>query len=83
MQANEIRDGLDDYAAEREEQDARAALIDWAVEALDTNDGLEDAGYGAYVRQQLTLAQRRARAAGVFDDQPDEALWLTMHRRER
>jgi len=82
MKLDAINEGLLDYAIEREEQDAREDWVTLALCALDPIDE-EDCGLGAYVRAELAKAHRRCLSAGVFDDQPGEALWLTMHRRER
>lgn len=84
MKLNKIDEGLADHAYEREELDARENLIAWATEAsAPIDEDEEDCGFGAYARTELRKAHRRARTAGVFDDQPGEAEWMTMHRRER
>lgn len=86
MKLDRLAEGLVDYAIEREERDARENWISWASEVASgpcDEDDCGDCGWCAYARAQLTKANRRARGAGVFDDQPGEAGWLTMHRRER
>lgn len=82
MKLDIAREGLADYAAEREEEDARENLISWATEASAPVDE-EDCGFGAYARGELRKAHWRAREAGVFDDRPGEAEWMTLHRWER
>jgi hypothetical protein len=77
-----VNEGLADYAAEREERDARENLGAWAT-AASAPVGGDDCGVGAYARGELGRAWQRAREAGVFEDQPGEAGWLTMHRWER
>jgi len=79
---DEITEGLADYAFECAERDAREILITWALEVLKPDDD-EDCGFGIYAREQLSRAHRHAREVGVFDEQPGEAAWMTMHRRER
>jgi hypothetical protein len=76
-----IIEGLADYAMEREEADARETMIRWTVRVADPC--CHDCGFLAYARQELRAALRRARAAGVFEEQPGEAAWLTRHRIER
>jgi hypothetical protein len=80
MKLDTLAEGLADYAIECEERDAREDLIICATSASAPFD--ED-DFVAYARDQLRKATQRARAAGVFDDQPGEAEWLTMHRWER
>lgn len=81
MKSKEIAEGLVDYALEREEADARADMIRWAVRLV--NPCCRDCGYLTYARQEHCAARKRARAAGVFDEQPGEAEWLERHRVER
>lgn len=81
MKLNEIAEGLADYELDREEADARADMLRWAVAVADPC--CRDCGYLTYAREQLGDARRRARAAGVFDEQPGEAAWLERHRVER
>lgn len=81
MKLNEILEGLADYELEREEVDARAAMIYWSVKVV--TPCCHECGYLSYAREQLQYALRRARAAGVFEAQPGEAAWLTRHRIER
>jgi hypothetical protein len=81
MKLNEIAEGLADYDLEREEVEARAALIDWAARVADPC--CRECGFLTYARQELLAALGRARAAGVFEEQSGEAAWLTRHRVER
>jgi hypothetical protein len=81
MESKEIVEGLADYALEREEADAREEMIRWAVRVADPC--CRDCGYLRYARQEHRAARKRARAAGVFDEQPGEAEWLARHRVER
>jgi hypothetical protein len=81
MKWNEIAEGLTDYALEREEADAREAMINWCVRVA--FPCCRECGYLTYARQEQRAAIRRARSAGVFDEQPNEAEWLTRHRVER
>lgn len=91
MKLNALDEGLADYAIIREEQDAREAWIAWAVIVAGAGVAgvglgdcdLEDCGFLDDARRELVGAHRRARLAGVLDDQPGEAEWLTMHRWER
>jgi hypothetical protein len=81
MKWNEITEGLADYALEREEADARADMIRWVVAVADPC--CRDCGYLTYAKENLRAARKRARALGVFDEQPGEADWLARHRVER
>lgn len=81
MKLNEIAEGLVDYALDREEADAREQMIRWSADVADPC--CRECGFLTYARQELRAALRRARAAGVFDEQPGEAEWLTRHRVER
>ena len=81
MKCGEITEGLADYALEREEADARADMIRWAVAVADPC--CRDCGYWTYAKENLRAARKRARALGVFDEQPGEADWLERHRIER
>lgn len=81
MKLDEIAEGVADYELEREEADARETMITWAVRV--EAPCCDDCGFLDYAREELRAAHRRARAAGVFEDQPGEAEWLTRHRVER
>lgn len=81
MKLDEISEGLADHALDQEEADAREEMIRWAVRVVDPC--CLDCGYLSYAKQELGAARRRARAAGVFDEQPGEEEWLARHRVER
>jgi hypothetical protein len=81
MKLDEIAEGLVDYELDREEADARASMIRWSVNVADPC--CHECGFLTYARQELLGALRRARAAGVFEEQPGEAEWLARHRVER
>lgn len=81
MKINLIAEGLADHALDQEERDARAQLIRWATAVFDPC--CRECGWLTSAKQELRAAQRRARAIGVFDEQPGEADWLTAHRDER
>ena len=81
MKLDEISEGLADYALEREEADAREEMIRWSGRVA--FPCCRECGFLTYARQEQLAAIRRARAAGVFVEQPGEAEWLTLHRVER
>jgi len=81
MKLDEIVEGVADYALEREEADARESMINWCVRVA--FPCCRECGFLTYAGQEQLAAIRRARAAGVFDEQPGEAEWLTRHRAER
>jgi hypothetical protein len=81
MNVNTIAEGLADYELVREESDARAQVIRWSAAVVDPC--CRECGYLTYAKQELHAARRRARAIGVFDEQPGEADWLAAHRVER
>ena len=81
MKLDESTEGLADFALEREEADAREEMIRWSVRVADPC--CRDCGFLTYAKQELIAALGRARAVGVFDEQPGEAEWLTRHRVER
>lgn len=81
MKLDEITEGLADYALDHEEAEARWRMIHWATRVVDPC--CRECGFLTYARQELLAALRRARAAGVFEEQPGEAEWLSRHRVER
>ena len=81
MKLDEISEGLADFALEREEADARADMIRWSAHVA--APCCRECGFLTYARQELAAALKRARAIGVFDEQPGEANWLSCHRVER
>jgi hypothetical protein len=81
MKLDAIAEGLDDYVLDREEREAREQMIHWA--AIVASPCCRDCGYLSYAKEELRAALRRARAIGVFDEQPGEADWLDGHRVER
>ena len=81
LKLDEIWEGLVDFALEREEADARGDMIRWSAHVA--APCCRECGFLTYARQELSAALRRARAVGVFDEQPGEADWLARHRVER
>lgn len=81
MKANAIAEGLTDYELDREESDAREQVIHWSTAVVDPC--CRECGYLTYAKEELHAALRRARAVGVFEEQPGEADWLAGHRVER
>lgn len=81
MKTKPLVEGLDDYALEREEADAREQVIYWSTAVA--TPCCRDCGYLTYAKHELHAALRRAHAIGVFDEQPGEATWFAGHRAER
>ncbi len=83
MKIDPLAEGLDDYALERDEADTREQMLYWATAVA--SPCCRDCGYLAYAKHELLAATRRARARalGVFDEQPGEAVWFAGHRAER